>query len=239
MSKRSRDEFLDEITKDFIKRVRDAQLETIVDTTPEPTVFNTTMTPKDDEKIRCLVFKTVGDIVQDGLLSQLDTKSGVREYFFTVEFPNEITDIQLSTLMQLGEFALITIKEGTREREFIVTMFYTLNAKTKNMIVKQHMFTNTAPITSSGDTTVDCILQRIDGCVSRDKENQQETSLCMKEELAGIKITTLSAKLKSAVTYDAVLGIKALGVIHQICFAASAETCSPIIKIDFKVTKED
>ena len=234
MTKRNYDDLVEDMAKEFVKRVKAMEGDLVI-APPAPTVFNTKITAKDDAIVRSLVFKTAPDIIKGGELFQRDISIDVREYWFEVQFPNKFFDIQLSTLMTLDEFAIVLVKPGRAIREFIVCMSYTLNVCTKAMLVQDHMGGIPESVTSSGDKTVDKILQRIDTCITRDRTNQDEISSRQKEGAGGVKVITLSVQLKAAVSDASVMGIKAIGIIPQVCFAASEKSEYPVIEIDFRI----
>lgn len=244
MSKRSRDdtmidELAAEIAQNIIKRIKKNNEEGLGGTKDkqsiqEPTIFNTKITTQKDAEIQRNIYDTVGEIIKDGVLTQKDDE-GVREYSFIVQYPNEIDDLQLSTLKTLCDFACIIISESKSAREFVVSMFFTLNQRMRSTIVQRYMHINQEATNVTGDTAVDCILQRINSCISRDKADQRETKIVLRERLAGMEMTCLSAKLNKTVAYDAVLGIRALSMVTRISFAASVESTFPVIKIQFTV----
>lgn len=229
MSKRNIEELMQEIVTEIQKRVKEEQKEKKEEVEVEGAESDV-VNSKDDNLVRELVFSTVPDIVKDGELAQHDTNTYTREYYFEVQYPNEITAEQMEKLAVLPAIVNVDIKPGYDIRHFGVQITYTKNEVVQAYERKKKITTIPEAQTATDDAVVDAILRRVDACVQRDFDRQDEVT---KTVVPGLRVTTISIPVKSSVSLSAVRGVIALGVIPRIAFIPSLKFVNPIIKIDF------
>lgn len=227
MSKRNHEEMVHEIAAEVVKRMKQFENEPDKNETSHAT---TLMTSEDDRRVRNFIFAKLASIISDGELFQTDTQAGVREYSFTVKYPNEFNNEDMSLLMLLPYAACVIISAGRVSRSFTVTIPCTKSKTTKNAIIKEYTPNIPDNPIYTGDKMFDLILQRIDSCVSRDKDKPEQVS---KSEAEAVGSTTLSFPLKEKVPSGSVYGILALGIFSRLSFIASEVSTWPILKVIF------
>jgi hypothetical protein len=233
MTKREYEEIVAKIAAEVVERIKELDSSQLRE--PRKILTSTLITASHDKKVRTAVFQKVGRIIADGELSQSDPSDGSREYSFVVQYPNELTDDHMALLMEIEGIACVIVKPGETVRSFVVTLPFTLSPSLRVAIVRKNMPEAQDSHSTTGDKSLDQIIKRIDACVVREKDNDDQVTRSQSDILGN---TVISFPLKAHVTNGSIHGIMSMGIVNKASLAASTTSLYPILRLSLPKSSE-